>query len=132
MFSALHALTSGNAPPPQRGGPLEHLLLGQRRSDVLVEAPDTATVALADSLLEAVIAHWGALGTTSPQGLRESFLQRTGVISSDASSQQVRLEVEARPYDMLLDKLPWTVSPVRLRWMKAPIFVSWRGMSGDG
>lgn len=79
----------------------------------------------AGRLLEAVIAHWGALGATTPEGLRDGFLRRPGVLdlSGDGPS---RLRVERRGIDMLLDRLPWTLSRVQTPFMAAPLLVDWR------
>jgi hypothetical protein len=38
----------------------------------------------------------------------------------------IGLEVAPRTYDMLLDRLPWSISLVKLPWMTAPIHVDWR------
>jgi len=77
-----------------------------------------------DHLLEAVIAHWSVLGKTSPSGLRESFLARPGILRFEGP--RVVLTVEKRPYDMLLDKLPWPAGPVMCKWLSHPIRVRWR------
>lgn len=77
-----------------------------------------------DSLLEAVIEHWGALGNTSPEGLRESFLQRGGRLQRRAEGWH--LSVEGRSFDMLLGSIPWAYSTIRFAWMDRPIYVEWR------
>lgn len=76
-----------------------------------------------DALLMAVIGHWGALKNTSPQGLREAFLQRPGLLRDAPDGG--RLRVEHRAWDVLLDRVPWTWRPVRLPWMPRPLFVEW-------
>lgn len=77
-----------------------------------------------EGLLQAVIHHWGSLGNTSIDGLRESFLQRSGRLQR--INQAWQLSVEGKPYDMLLDALPWSYSTIRLAWMDRPIYVEWR------
>ena len=77
----------------------------------------------ANALLAAAIEHWAKLGSTSPTGLRESFLSRDGKIAR-ADSGYV-LTVEQRAVDVLLDTLPWTLSIVRLPWMAGPLMVDW-------
>jgi hypothetical protein len=68
--------------------------------------------------------NWQSLGNTSIAGLRESFLQREGRLlwNDDAWS----LSVSAAAYDMLLDTLPWSLSAIRLGWMKQVLHVQWR------
>jgi len=77
----------------------------------------------ADALLEAAISHWDAMGKTSVAGLRMSFLQRRGLLRDTDSGWQ--LQVEPEPFDLLLGKLPWSISIVRLPWMTKPIFTEW-------
>ena len=75
-------------------------------------------------LLQAVIDHWGALGSTSPDGLREGFLQREGKLSKEQTGW--KLQVEQKALDVLLDRLPWNLSMVKLPWMKELLYVEWR------
>ena len=77
----------------------------------------------AEALLQAVIGHWGALGGTSPAGLRASFLARPGLVREDENG--FRLQVEPASFDVLLRALPWGISIVRLPWMTKPIFAEW-------
>jgi hypothetical protein len=94
----------------------------------LDEPVDPATVtgddrAEGEELLAAAIGHWAALGSASPAALRESFLARPGRLTE--TGEGWRLEVERRGADVLLDRLPWALSPVRLPWMPRPLFVDW-------
>ena len=77
-----------------------------------------------NSLLQAMIDNWGALGNTSPQGLRQSFLQRQGrlLLKDDAW----HLQVESQGFDMLLDRLPWSFKTIKYGWMQRVIHVDWR------
>ncbi len=77
-----------------------------------------------DNLLQAVIDHWGALGSTSPNGLREGFLKREGKLVKEQSGW--KLYVEQKALDVLLDKLPWNLSMIKLPWMKELLYVEWR------
>jgi hypothetical protein len=122
----MHAVLHGTTEAPAGARPLERLLLGLPEEMELppprpLEAADAAVV---DGMLGAVIGQWGALGQTSVTGLREAFLRRDGLLGpSDAGWQ---LDVTPRAYDMLLDRLPWSIGVVKLRWMIAPIIVKWR------
>ena len=75
-------------------------------------------------MLQAMITHWQALGGTSVQGLRETFLQREGRLQRDDGAW--RLRVAPRAFDMLLDRLPWGYSTLKLPWMNEVLHVDWR------
>ena len=79
---------------------------------------------LANSLLAGVIANWNAIGHSTPDGFRASFLIRQGTLSD--SEEGPLLSVENSAYDILLDKLPWGYTTVKLPWMKSPLHVKWR------
>lgn len=76
-----------------------------------------------DALLEAVINHWGALGSASPEGLRQGFVCRDGKLVQEENSWQ--LTIERKSLDILLDKLPWGYSLIKLPWMPKLMKVSW-------
>lgn len=78
----------------------------------------------AAGLLQAVIAHWSALGRTSVEGLRQTFLQREGRL--DHANEAWQLQVAPQAFDMLLDRLPWGYSTVKFPWMQELIHVQWR------
>ncbi|NJC24662.1 contractile injection system tape measure protein [Neolewinella antarctica] len=75
-------------------------------------------------LLDSVIEHWAKLGNTDHAGLRAGFLQRPGKLSF-AGDQWV-LQVEESAIDVLLDFLPWALSPVKNEAMGTPLKVIWR------
>lgn len=77
------------------------------------------------TLLHSVIELWAVLKNTSVEGLRASFLQRQGRLTEKEAPGAWRLLVQPRAHDLLLQHLPWTISIVRLPWMKAPLFVDW-------
>lgn len=77
-----------------------------------------------DTLLESVIQHWQALGNTTVEGLRTAFLQRNGRLQRKQNEWQ--LSVEGKPYDMLLDQVPWTYSIIKFPWMEQVLYVEWR------
>ncbi len=76
-----------------------------------------------ETLLQAAIGHWHALKKTSPDGLREGFLQRSGKLV--LSEFQNRLVVENKSHDVLLTFLPWGYGIIKLPWLEAPLFVEW-------
>lgn len=106
--------------------PLKKVLLGVAQ-DTLPPEPvelETDALALIDGLLRAVIAQWGKLGSTTPDALRETFIQRTGAFEID--DEGIHLRVAPGPFDMLMDAVPWTFTPVKLPWMALPLHVNWR------
>lgn len=89
---------------------------------------DAETRAVLDSLLGAVIAHWKTIGQTSADGLRETFLRREGRLAREeaAAGTHWRLVVRPAPFDMLLDRLPWSYATIKLPWMQEALYVDWR------
>ena len=79
----------------------------------------------ADALLEAVIRHWEVLRNTSGDGLRGTFLLRRGKVSLRDDGDWL-LQVEAQSFDILLDRLPWGISMIKLPWMEKMLWVEWR------
>jgi len=77
----------------------------------------------ADDMLSAVIEYWTVIKNTSLQGLRESFLQRSGKLSQVGN--EWLLQVEQKPFDMLLQQLPWSISMIRLPWMNNLLKTEW-------
>ena len=79
---------------------------------------------LIDSLLNAVIANWKAVGHMSPDGLRGTYFVRNGTLETAGASDM--LTVETKTFDILLDKLPWGYSMIKHSWMKKVLNVKWR------
>jgi hypothetical protein len=78
---------------------------------------------LCESLLRSVIANWPIIRNTSPEGLRETFLQREGrLLHGDA---RWSLQVQRKGLDVLVDQIPWSISMIYHRWMADPIHVAW-------
>jgi hypothetical protein len=77
-----------------------------------------------EGMLTAMIRNWTIIGNTSVQGLRESFLQRSGRLKLKDDGWHLR--VEPKGIDVLLDRLPWGFSIIKHPWMTQPIYVEWR------
>jgi hypothetical protein len=121
----LHYLATGKTEPPEYALALPKLLCGIP-SRTPIDKYQDLTVAEkqeADTLLQAVIKHWGALGTVGNDSLRQGFLQRDGKLSHRDNDRV--LQVEAQTLDILLDSLPWGLGVIRLPWMKTLLFVEW-------
>lgn len=79
---------------------------------------------LCEEMITVVTQRWEVLKNTSPDGLRESFLQRNGKLFVDSGIRT--LVVEKKSFDMLLDQIPWSISNVRLGWMEEMLHIRWR------
>lgn len=78
----------------------------------------------AEDMLMAIIEKWEKLGTTSPDGLRQTFLQRDGILEDKDSAYQ--LTIESSGVDVLLDFIPWNINMIKLPWMDNLMYISWR------
>ncbi|HEY6871625.1 MAG TPA: contractile injection system tape measure protein [Geobacteraceae bacterium] len=122
----LHYLTTGEAVAPEY-----ELFLPKILCNLNPETPVESDVGLTGmeldesvALLEAVIRHWEALGNSSPDALRGTFLLRKGKISQRENDWL--LQVESQTCDILLGQLPWGISMIKLPWMKKTLWVEWR------
>jgi len=123
---ALQYLVTAQQQTPEYELPLNKLLCGLPLSaTVPLEVELTASIRQeAEQLLHAVIGYWSILKSTSPDGLRESFLKRLGKLSPKEEGDWL-LQVEQQSYDLLLEHLPWAYSPMRLPWMTGTLWVEW-------
>lgn len=122
-------LTDGHTDSEEHEWVLNKLLCGLPIDEPVPPAPPLdILVPVLDSLLPAVVAHWRALGQTSSHGLRQTFLRRIGrlVEHETFDGGHWRLKVQPNPFDVLLDRLPWSYGTIRLPWMKEVIHVEWR------
>jgi hypothetical protein len=65
------------------------------------------------------------LGSTTVDGLRQTFLQRRGRLETRDGGGRW-LVVEAGSFDMLIDHLPWGYTMQKLPWMEEVLNVEWR------
>ncbi|MBB5711460.1 hypothetical protein FHT02_002706 [Sphingomonas xinjiangensis] len=75
-------------------------------------------------LLGTIRANWPPLSESSPQALRETFLQRGGRLTKKPGGWA--LDIETKVLDILLDQLPWGFGMIAHDWMPAPLTVRWR------
>lgn len=78
---------------------------------------------LCESLLKSVINNWEKINNSSVSTLRETFLNREGVLIR--SNADFKLNIEKKPFDVLLTTLPWTISMIQTSFMKNRILVTW-------
>ena len=78
---------------------------------------------IAESLLNASIHHWKAIGKSSLEGFRGNWLIREGLLIE--TGQHWELNIQRRHYDLLLSKVPFSYSVIKFPWMKKPLYVTW-------
>jgi Contractile injection system tape measure protein len=76
------------------------------------------------AMLAAVIHHWEVMKNTGADGLRETFLKRSGKLSQRDDGEWL-LQVESNSFDILLEQLPWGISMIQLPWMPRMLRVEW-------
>jgi hypothetical protein len=123
----LHYLATGETNAPEFALVLQKILCG-----LPPETPVPARLEPTEKekeecrgVLEAVAEHWSPLNRTSMEGLQTTFLQREGRLKPQDSGWALR--IEKKTVDILLDKLPWGISLVRLPWMEEILSVEWTG-----
>lgn len=78
---------------------------------------------ISEALLINVIKQWSALKSMKPDGLRGSFIIRDGVLRQMHNGW--RLIVDKKGFDLLLNKIPWSLSMIRFSWVSYMINVEW-------
>jgi hypothetical protein len=76
-----------------------------------------------EAMLASFVGHWSALKGTTIAGLRSAFLQRPGTLKPVEDGYA--LAIERTGIDVLLDRIPFSYSLVKLPWMPRPIHVEW-------
>ncbi|MCP5003941.1 MAG: hypothetical protein GY941_08330 [Planctomycetes bacterium] len=77
-----------------------------------------------EGLIKGMIQNWPIIGNTSVEGFRQSFLLREGRLRF--TENEWVLKVAPKPYDMLLDNVPWSFSMIKHSWMQNIVSVDWR------
>ena len=124
-IALLSFLVEGDPEPPEWRLPLAKVLAGlSPLAPWRLEEPlEPEMLAEGERLLEAVIAHAGLAEKVRPEDLRNLVLRRPAVLSSRTGAWLLR--VERRAEDVLLERLPWGWSWIRLPWMEHPLQVEW-------
>ena len=89
--------------------------------EIEISSPEKETL---EKMLQGMIQNWRSIGNASPEGLRQSFLVREGKL--EQKDDAWFLTVEQKGYDVLLDQLPWSYTPIKHPWMKKIVHVKWR------
>lgn len=122
----LQYMASGHPNLPEHELALPKILCGMHPSDPIIAGIEVteAEKALTESLLRRIVELWTALGTTSIDGLRGSFLIRKGMLFKREENWE--LQAESKGFDILIDKLGWSITLTKLPWMKIPLYCKWR------
>ena len=75
------------------------------------------------NLLSAAIEQAPILHNMSAAAFRATFLLRRGQLSTRDGAWLLRVERET--YDVVLDRLPWSIAWLKLPWMEDPMQVEW-------
>jgi len=117
-------LTFGILDVPEYDLVLAKALCGVDLEEPLEPVPlEDEDIASCEALLRAILAHWTALRSSSPQWLREQFFLREGKLQRVDSGWL--LTIERRAQDVLLARLPWGFGVVATPWLSERIFVHW-------
>ncbi|BAY23224.1 hypothetical protein NIES2100_29880 [Calothrix sp. NIES-2100] len=121
----LYYLATKQTDAPEYELVLPKLLCGWPLNEPVSRGLDLPTTALTEgeNLLQTVINYWEVLKSTSRDGLREGFLQRAGKLTHGDGNW--KLQVEQQAIDILLSRLPWGLSMVKLPWMEEILIVEW-------
>ncbi|WP_046744644.1 contractile injection system tape measure protein [Kordia zhangzhouensis] len=121
----LHYLATENEEVTDVELSLEKIMLG-----IPVETVINYEGALSDQdkklcveLLEAVLQHWVVLKKSTINTLRDMFLKREGELKY--TKDDIHLKVERAAQDILLEKIPWNISLIRLKWMEKIMHIEW-------
>ncbi|HTA27039.1 MAG TPA: contractile injection system tape measure protein, partial [Bacteroidia bacterium] len=121
----LHYVATGNTTVPEFELVLQKLLCGIETEEAIPNTLELTEqeVTESDNLLNTVLEHWAPLNRTSIEGLRTTFLQREGKLNKIDTGW--KLNVENKTVDVLLNKLPWGYSMIKLPWMKDILTIEW-------
>lgn len=120
----LGLLAFGRVDVPEHELLLPKLLCGVPFEEPLEpSALEDEDLAACEALLRAVLEHWTALRSSSPEWLRQQFFLRDGKLEHVDGGY--RLTVERRAQDVLLARLPWGCGAIALPWLGDRIFVRW-------
>lgn len=122
----LHWLAMGRDAADGHDFRLERVLCGaphkwKHQDGIRLDAGERAICE--DLVVAGIIRNWKALGSTSSQALRESFLERNGILRM--RNDEWMLQVAPRSFDVLINVIPWNFSMIRHPWMEAPLWTEW-------
>lgn len=128
VFKAIHLLqfvVFGTDTFPETELQLNKVLCGL---DIIKPVPKSFLLAEVEkeeclNLIKTVLERWNALKTANPAALRDTYLQRDGVLKQ--SGQSWNLTIERSSFDVMLERLPWSINLIKLPWLSQIIYVEW-------
>lgn len=121
----LHYLATGNESAFEHQMGFEKLLCGIPHQ-VPIERFVVVTEEMkeeAQGVLNAVLANWTILRSSGIELLQNEFLVREGKVTEDEKS--IDISFERKTQDILVDRIEWTLSYVKLPWLDKIIRVNW-------
>ncbi|MCC7298561.1 MAG: hypothetical protein IT244_09525 [Bacteroidia bacterium] len=76
-----------------------------------------------NELLTAAAKHWTALRTESAEALQNEFFFRKGILKF--TDPNWSLTIERKSIDILIDRLPWSISNIKLPWNSYILNTTW-------
>jgi len=121
----LQFIVTGNETAPETDLPLNKILCG---IDITEPVPISVPFSEEEkeeclNLIKIVLGRWEVLRTANPAALRETYLQREGILKQ--TGQSWNLAIERNTFDIMLEKLPWSISFVKLPWCEQMLYVEW-------
>jgi len=86
--------------------------------------PTPEAITEIEEMIKAAAGYWKGIGATSVDGFRGNWLCRPGKLERGENFWDLRVEKAA--HDVLLEHLPFSISPMRYSWMSKPVNVFWR------
>jgi hypothetical protein len=128
VFKAIHLLqfiaTEQNL-SPENDLPLNKILCGIEINEPVPKSLHLSKMEKEEclGLIITVLERWDALKTRNPEALRDTYLQREGILKQ--SGQSWNLTIERNSFDVMLEKLPWSINLIKLPWLSQILYVEW-------
>ncbi|EOR94496.1 hypothetical protein ADIARSV_2342 [Arcticibacter svalbardensis MN12-7] len=105
--------------------PLNKILCGMNSNEVIDGDIELSEKEINESelLLQTVVGYWVALKGSSVESMLNTFFLREGKITY--KQDHWLLQVERNGFDILLDRLPWSIGTIKLPWLKDLIHTEW-------
>ena len=106
---------------------LNKLLCGMHLEDPVPTRADLGKDVMeeCDALIQHVVDQWSVLKNASADSVRQTFVRREGLLSKEGFGGGWKLVVERNTFDILLDRLPWGISMVKMPWNDFILNVEW-------
>ena len=104
---------------------LNKIICGMRYDELI---PDGIIITASEkeesrSLLQSVVSYWEALKGASIESMQNTFFMREGKIMW--KDENWLIQIERTGFDILIEKLPWGITTIKLPWLQHIIFTEW-------